>query len=326
MTLDQFIGTNDADQLQLDLRSGITLRAGEQSYELRQNPLGDPLVIDVGSGADSLEIIGSQKAERLLVRTGEASESQLTTNDFEIQLRGFEHVAFTGGGGPDRATFYDSPDDDTLKSSPGKTTLSGVGFQFQATGVPRVYVHATGGGSDTAFLHDSAGDDQLAVRPQFTSLRSEESFQLAYGFERVYAYAGAGGHDSAEIYDSEGDDTMSVSANRSMISGENYHVSARGFSSVVGHSTAGGDDIARLYADELAANWHVTSDMVQWTGQDAATRVARGFRRVDAFEQYEPIDLALHAVDRKITWAADDEREVSEAEATRAIFDAIGEE
>jgi hypothetical protein len=157
-------------------------------------------------------------------------------------------------------------------------------------------------------------------------LRSEAAFQLAYGFERVFAYAGAGGNDSAEIYDSAGDDTMSVSAHRSMITSENYHVSARGFASVVGYATAGGDDIARLYADETDSSWHATSDMAQWTGSDTATRVARGFERVEAFEQYQPIDLALHAIKQQTPWARDDEQQISEDEAARAVFDALGSE
>ena len=100
-------------------------------------------------------------------------------------------------------------------------------------------------------------------------------------------------------------------------------MSARGFAEVVGHSTAGGNDIARLYADELSARWHVTADKVQWTGQDDATRIARGFDRVEAFEQLQAIDLAAVVTNQAAAWT-DDDRVNSDAEAARAIFDALG--
>ena len=223
----RFDGDHESQDVELDLRDGILLRVDGLAYVLDPEDAETPLVIDVGGGGDSLQILGSEQAERLVLYPGAEALSSLSTNTMQIELRGFEHVAFSGGGGRDRASLFDSSSSDTLTSHPGGATLTGPGFQFDLFDVPRIYVHGTAGGSDTAFLHDSAGDDALAVRPQFTSLKSEDAFQLAYGFERVYAYADAGGFDTAELYDSTGDDTMSVSSGRSIITGSGYQFSAR---------------------------------------------------------------------------------------------------
>lgn len=325
--VDRFDGSNQSDQVELDLRDGILLRVDGLSYELDPDTSDSPLVIDVAGGDDSLKILGSTEAERLILQPGENAISSITTNDFRIELRGFENVTFNGGGGLDRASLFDSKGSDTLKSHPDQATLAGVGFQFDVLDVPRVYVHGTAGGNDTAFLHDSEGDDTLAVRPKYTSLRGEDSFQLAFEFERVYAYATEGGFDTATLYDSEGDDTMNISSGRSIITGPGYHVSARGFESTEGHAIAGGMDVARIYADEPNSRWDSADDMTKWTGFNNAVRIARGFERTLAFEQYEPVQLLPQSVASPLSeWLIDDskERAAREADAARAVFAALG--
>ena len=343
--VNRFVGTSRTENAVLDLRDGIKLEVGDQTFSLSTDN-ESPIVIDAGDGADSLTIIGSENAERLIARpvsdlqggSATAVSSELSTNEFSIQLRGFEDISFDGGGGRDRATLHDSSGDDKLTSHTDQTTLSGTGFRFDVLQIPRVYVHATGGGEDVAFLHDSAGDDTLSVRPQFSSLRGEETFQLAYGFEQVFAYATTG-NDTAKIYDSAGDDVMSVSATRSIITGPDYQVSARGFSSVTGYSINGGNDLARIYGDPSANQWHSTSDMVQWTGQDDDVRVARSFERTMAFEDYQPIALQplsfLPPLQSVQDSTVDDENATSElfdrsqfakleADASRSIFQQLG--
>lgn len=327
-TIDRYDGTGQSDQIELDLRDGIELRSGGVTYRLEAGDDTSPLVIDVGGGQDSLRILGSETAERLILRTPMAGDgSSIATDDFRIILRGFEDVDFNGGGGPDQASLFDSVGSDTLNSQPTAATLAGIGFQFAVADVPRIFVHGTSGGHDTAFMSDSAGDDTLSVRPRYTSIRGGDAFQLAYGFERVYAYATAGGFDSANLYDSAGDDTMGISADRSFIAGSGYYVGAQGFDSTVGHATAGGDDVARIYANETDSRWNATDDMLQWTGQDGAVRIARGFERTLAFEQYEPIELATQSIASSLTfWLTEDakERAAREAEASRIIFDELG--
>lgn len=327
----RFDGTQLADAVVLDFSEGVSdgavLRFGGQTHRIHLSDRDAEFVLDVGDGSDSLVILGSPQAERLIAHPTTSGEaSRLSTAHGEFVLRGFERIDFRGQGGPDRATLYDSRGNDTLHSHPGQAALGGVGFGFEVTTVPRIYVHATAGGDDAAFLHDSAGDDQLSVRPQFTSLRGEGAFQLAYGFERVYAYAQAGGNDAAELHDSAGDDTMSVSAGRAMISSEGYQVSTRGFQSVVGIASDSGHDTARLYADPGAHRWDATGELVQWTGEQGDTRIARGFERTLAFENYQPIDLSQHSLP---SWLFPTrERAVAfrdEAEASRMVFERLGD-
>ncbi len=324
----RFDGTHETESVTLDLTSGAILRIGNESYPLDLADVTTPFVIDVRGGSDSLTIIGSPQAESLIFRPVDSGEpSQLSGPAGQFELRGFEHVDFRGGGGPDRATLYDSRGDDTLISNPSVASLSGVGFRVDVSSVPRIFVHATAGGDDAAFLHDSAGNDELSVRPQFTSLTSSNSFQLAYGFERVYAYAEAGGHDTAELYDSVGDDTLSISTDRAIISSDGYQVSTRGFDSVIGYSTDAGNDTARIYANDGPNRWDTTQDLVQWTGETGNVRIARGFERVEAFEAYQPIDLATLSLP---SWLTKPNRDAAvdaqhEAQATRLVFERFGE-
>lgn len=336
---DRYDGDNDGERYELDLRDGIVLRVGGVEHPL--TPSGDDatIVIDAFGGADSISILGSPDAERLIAHASQDIASELSTNAYKIQLRGFEQISLTGGGGPDRATFFDSIGSDTLESRPGNATLTGTGFRFDAIDVSRIYVHGIHGGSDVAFLQDGSGDDSLSVRPGFTSLRSDDSFQLAYGFEKVHAYATAGGFDTAEMFDSAGDDVLSVSANRSILTGPGYQVSASGFDSTTGHANAGGNDVARIYADEADSTWESTSDRIQWTGADGAVRIARSFEtnealeRASALEQFAPIDLLQLSIrDQNQAWksplwsiADAKTRLAAEADAARQVFAFLGD-
>ncbi|TWU42830.1 S8 family peptidase [Novipirellula artificiosorum] len=327
-----FLGSNENDSYVLDLRNGIELRNAGQLYRF-DSPLSaeTPFSIDVGAGADSLQILGSNQAERLILFPGSTTDgiSRLSTNTFEIELRGVESVVFDGGGGPDRATLYDSIGNDILRSQPNSARLSGVGFEFQVNQVDRIYVHANAGGEDHAFLSDSEGDDTLSVKPQFSSLRSKDTFQAAYGFERLYAYSTAGGHDSASLYDSVGDDTMNISSSRSMINGPGYQASARGFQSIEAFAINGGEDIANLYTDDSASQWDRQSDRLQWTSEDGSERIARGFERMQAFEQYQPIELSTPSTGLiPLGGLIDDDPEQRlrrERLASQSVFDWLGE-
>lgn len=325
------LATNDSEQFVLDLRDGMKVTIGDQTYDLAASEDGSPIILDGSGGADSLTILGSDGAERLRLSPdatdseGNSRTSRIMLGGVEIALRGFEDVRFDGGGGNDRVTLFDSVNDDSLESHPSHAVLSGVGYRFEVNAVSRTYVHATSGGDDIAYLYDSVGDDQLAVQPQFTSLRGtntdgSESFQSAYGFESVYAYANNGGYDSADLQDSSGDDVLTISPTRSLVSSEGYQVSARGFENVAANAIAGGDDTVRIYSDEANSQWHRTDDLTQWSSADGATRQARGFENVEAFENFEPVDLSPQSLIAPLT---DDEDEWLAAQ--RQVFERLGE-
>ncbi|MEM9643616.1 MAG: peptidase S8, partial [Planctomycetota bacterium] len=335
-TVHEVITDQDSQSFVLDLRDGIQLTIGDQVYRLQAGDSGEALLLDASGGADSLHIIGSVDSERLRLvpstveATGtNAIGSRLIAKGTEINLRGFEDVTFDGGGGADRATLYDAETDDRLESHPDSAVLSGVGFRFAVNDVTRTYVHATAGGSDTGFLYDSDGDDLLTVQPQFTSLRGigengEDVFQSAYGFESVFAYA-SGGHDVAELQDSEGDDVLTISPTRALVSSDGYQVSTRYFESVSAMALAGGDDLAQIYADEVDSRWYRTNDLTQWSSEGGATRIVRGFERVEAFENFEPVELraASVAAPLDISNGRDEEDQLIQ-EAVRSVFDQLG--
>lgn len=345
--LNSYLGTNDGESLQLDLRDGLNLRVGDQTYSLSPSVADATIIIDVTGGDDDLQIFGSENSERLILHANDFGESVLTSGDLTIKLRGFETVQFIGGGGADRATLFDSAGDDTLHSQPTHATLEGVGFRFDVQQVDRIFVHAVNGGNDVAFLQDGQGDDHLAVRPQFTSLRSiadqraNDTFQLAYGFDRVHAFADQAGFDSIEINDSAGDDTLSISDARSVIAGPGYNVTASGFESTVASATSGGNDVARIFttadtdddslADgSLSDHWDIQNDRIQWTGQDNAVRIARGFARNEAFENFQPIDLSTQALSSLPLLAnasdQDDDERLTDADISRNVFSQFGED
>lgn len=278
-------GTSDADDVRLEGDGVMTVNGAR--YRLATGDGPAVLQIDGAGAGDQLRLQGSAGSDRLVVYPSDrpqAPESTYTSELWEVQFTNFEAVSLEGGGGADMATLHDSIGDDTLEARPGEAHLTGSGFDFRVTEVPRIYVHATAGGDDTAFLYDSAADETLAIRPQFTSLRGGGHFNLAYGFERVYAFANAGGNDLAQLYDSSGNDFFSASRDAATLSGSGYFASARGFESVEANATAGGEDTARLHGT-AEVQWQQAGGLVQFVtvGEDNAmiTRLARGFHEIE---------------------------------------------
>lgn len=274
------------------------------------------VTIDGGTGNDTLEIIGSTGNERVVARSAtsnlEQATASLQTPGLTGDFRSFKNVIFRGGGGDDRATFYDSPHDDILEANPTQATMRGIGYTFVAIDVNNLYAHATNGGSDTAYLYDSAGNDRLAIRHQFTSLRGDDMFRLAYGFEKVHAFAGAGGVDQAFLYDSPGDDRMSATASSAWISGRDYYAGARGFATIHAEATAGGNDYAPLYAIDTTAMWTRSENLLQWNMPGGIVRAAQGFEIAEAFIAGEKTDVLPPSV-RQLFYE-------QEREATRDLF------
>ena len=67
---------------------------------------------------------------------------------------------------------------------------------------------------------------------------------------------------------------------------------------------------------------------MQWTGADNHVRIARGFERTLAFEQYEPIALVPQSLSpTRSSWLFDDggQRAAREFEARGALFEMLGD-
>ncbi|MEM9368960.1 MAG: S8 family serine peptidase, partial [Planctomycetota bacterium] len=339
--IDQFVGSDGTDEIELDLASYVPgehpelqIQSGGDVYRWRLSGSGTqdaPYVLDGGSGGDELRLVGTEGAERLLLGSIHGdTPSRLTFSGGVIELRGFESVTFVGGGGVDRATLYDSPHDDTLLSNATGATLSGVGFEYVIEDVANIYVHAKTGGNDVSHLTDTAGDDALAVRPQFSSLRSDGLFRGVYGFEEVYAYADQGGHDTADLGDSERDDVMNISRSRSMITSEGYRATAFGFEDVVAMASRGGDDLVRIYVDDPGGTWHTADSMTQWIGSDGTARLARGFERAEAFERFDSHPQSLFgptpAADDLVAGPPTEESIAADVLALQEFYEELGRE
>lgn len=316
--IDHYAGSSGTDQVEIDVRSilgdgGISLKDANGDFILAASD--EPIIVDAGTGSDTLTIYGSDNNEQLVLRPTTGSNAGSSLFMFAggtIEFRGFENITFAGGGGEDRATVYDSDGNDELRSSQGTAQLTGVGFEFHLESVSKLFVHATAGGNDTAHLSDTIHDDQLVIRPQFSSLRGGDLFQAAFGFERVFAYAENGGHDRADLGDSSGDDIMSISQTRSLISGPGYRASALGFESVEASASRGGDDTVRIYVDSSDGTWNSSNSLTQWTGNDGTVRVARGFERSEAFENFERVPIGAQSVATKTDLAVANLEEIQQ--------------
>jgi hypothetical protein len=101
----------------------------------------------------------------------------------------------------------DSKGDDTFVATPDEATLSGGGFNNQASAFRSVYAWASAGGNDQAHLVGSGGDDTFAGRIDSSRMSGAGYFIEANLFDQVHAY-GAGGYDRACLYDSPGNDAF----------------------------------------------------------------------------------------------------------------------
>lgn len=286
-------GSETGNRVTVDLSTSVRITVDSVVHGI-DRPLAN-LVIDGVAGANTLEIIGSDDYDRVVMRAatapGETAGGELVNTQLTARFESFSSIRFVGQGIGDRVTMFDSPGNDVFEASPERAVLRGTGFTFVAHGVPNVFAHGTAGGVDTAYLYDSPGDDTLAIRHQFTSLRGDGMFRMAYGFERVYAFATAGGYNQATLHDSPGDDTFNASASGAWISSRDYYAGARGFDSITAISSAGGHDVARLHAADDDVRWTRAGNLLKLTDSDGQVRSAQGFATTDAFVAGKPADV-----------------------------------
>jgi len=295
-TLNVF-GTQNADTVDISLNDGLQLKFGKIAYAFGEGTITS-LNIDLGSGSDSVHVLGSSLAEKVDLRPERSSlENQRVTIDFLAT----EQIDFAGGGGPDRVYLYGSTSNDTLNARPRDVELVGAGYRFHVNQIERAYVNAEQGGEDVANFFDSPGDDRLSVRPQFSSLSGSNFFNYASGIERVYAYSNAGGNDSATLYDSKANDTFNTSGDVASIVGTGFFSYTRYFENVEAISSAGGKDVASVYATDRNSLL-VASDFSGY--QDASwSRIARGFASVKTFVNSQLVETK--AFNQPLAWQVD---------------------
>lgn len=314
-------GTAEQDSLRVDLSQAgnLNLQFESLEYQFSTDNL-EHVRLEGSVNSDSLELIGSAQIDAVELRPG---LSTLENSNLHFVIHGFESIDYSSGGAADRVYMYDSDGDDVLKIYPRHAELQGAGYEFTASDMSRIFVHATGTGNDFAFLHDSSGDDRLSMRPQFTSLSGPDFFNYVRGFERVFAYATQGGQDEARLYDSVGNDRFSANGSAANLSGPGFASYSRGFEEVTAFAGAGGDDLATLY-EKTQATWQQGSDFVsiqdgQWQ------REARSFATTESYAANNSIPIATQAMHSPgslygpSTWFATAEANASTAEPTRLV-------
>ncbi|MFN9913623.1 MAG: hypothetical protein ACK53L_13610, partial [Pirellulaceae bacterium] len=156
----QLVGTDDGDRLAMNLQGSPVLVFGKVDYTFQPGQIAQ-VEIDLGSGADQLQFLGSRAAEKVELREAAAT---IENQQWTIAIDWTEKIEFEGGGGPDRVYLYGSVGNDVLTARPRDVELIGSSFHFRVSQIERTYVHADQGGEDFAYLYDSPGDDRLSIR------------------------------------------------------------------------------------------------------------------------------------------------------------------
>jgi Subtilase family len=306
----KLIGTEATDFIELDLNQGLRLQFGKAGYRFSEGTIQD-LNIDLGSGSDTVRVLGSKLAEKIDLHP---EHSLIENQQIQIDLISAGQVDYAGGGGPDRVYLYGSTGSDTLTARSRDVELAGPGFRFHVEQVERTYVNAEQGGEDIAYFYDSAGDDRLSVRPQFSSMSGKDFFNYASGMERVYAYSNAGGVDTAILYDSAAIDTFYTSGDVASVVGAGFFSYTRYFENVEAVSSAGGKDIASIYANDRNSLL-VGSDITGY--QDSNwSRLARGFSSAKTYIDNQLVETKALAESYSLMIESDASKTIHESLAT----------
>lgn len=273
------LGTIDADTIAFAAGATHTLTINGVSYTFAAGAAAQFNVDGLG-GADSFVFVGTAGNESATVRVG---SSTFASAGVTLNATNFESQAFTGNGGGDDATLFDSAGDDTFTATPTYATLTGAGFAMRVDDVDSVTAHSSTAGNqhDVALLYGSDGDDRFVSRASQSTLSGAGFRSVAHGFDRVEASAG-GGNDQAMLYDSASDDVFAARPDYSVLSGDGDYNLVRGFDRVEAASSLGGWDRA-YFNDSAGDDMFVGRPEYAYISGEGFYNFARGFDRVDAF-------------------------------------------
>jgi|GEM_PF-6582020 len=234
-------------------------------------------------GYDVAHLHGTAGDEK--VKATQSYLRMIGENDsFLNKAYGFHRAkAYSGGGDDDRAYFYDSSKDDTMKLTEDNTRMFSRKFYNATLDFDRVYAYAINGGDDHARFWDSeASDDRFEAKPDFARMWNSDFYNAAEGFEYVVASAAYGGeNDRAYLYDSAGDDILVSSPRESGISGEGFEYRIQQFERTYAFASEG-NDRAYLFDSKLDDRFVAYSDNVRLYNSEYYLR-ADDFEQVDAY-------------------------------------------
>jgi hypothetical protein len=233
-------------------------------------------------GTDRAILRGSDAQDVVTIDAGEGRGSMISRL-YDVTVRGMEAIEIDGDGGTeDLLTVIDSAGDDLLVATQEGITLSGEGFQHQATGFETMIARATRG-EDTVKLYDSAGDDRVRLSQAQTVMFAGDLIYQADNFERVHTYA-SDGHDQAYLYGTPADEHFAATSGSAIMKAENStnaYMRAQGFD-LVGAFGLGGEDTANFFDSAGHDVFTGTPKMAQMNFQNGVQTSAFGFSQMEA--------------------------------------------
>jgi subtilisin family serine protease len=280
-------GTAGDDQVRINFGQTHSLVVNDVTYSFAP-AAATHFDVQAGGGFDRLELSGTAANDSAVLRVGQLS---FTGSGVSVTAGSFEWTFLVGGGGIDRASFYDSAANDLYQSWPQVAAMFNSAYYNRADGFTYTYAYSTAGGYDEARMYDSAGKDLYQASSAAVAMHNSTFYNWAGGFEYARGFATADGYDEARIYDTPGNDLYLAWAHLVALRGAGFFNTAEGFELTRGMATGGGRDEARFY-DTPGDDLFVAQRNLSWMSGAARHWQAEGFDVVQAFASAGGYDQA----------------------------------
>jgi hypothetical protein len=124
-------GTGNTDNVIVDVGQR-TIVINDVSYTASSASAFATVVINAGTGTDSLTVIGSNAAEAASLSTNEIT---MTSTGFSLSATAFANVTMNGGVN-DVANLFDTGENEQFTATPTSAQLTGSSFRQPATTLP----------------------------------------------------------------------------------------------------------------------------------------------------------------------------------------------
>ena len=174
---------------------------------------------------------GACKAATKLTFSRRSPDSaSLESGGATTTLYGFDELQMQAGlGGADRASLFDSPDDDHVRIQGGSIEMYSGGVRVVAVGFERVFAWSSAGWQRhrRSARHErrTTCSPYCPLTPTSPALATSARSRAS---RRVEAVAARGGADRALLYDGPGDDRFAATAQYANFRGAGFHNSVAG--------------------------------------------------------------------------------------------------
>ncbi len=155
---------------------------------------------------DSAVVYDSSDDDNVIV---DAKHVRMASKLYAVNIKGSQEITLHASDPGDKATLYDSADNDLFESTPSRVKVT-YDSEVQRTllGFATVTAIAKNGGFDRASFSDGPGNDTFIGHPQYARLMAFDGTTItAIGCDAILAEASSA-NDSAILYDSAGADRL----------------------------------------------------------------------------------------------------------------------